>query len=39
MSDAVATPDDTRAKRNVMVLVAAQAVVGAQLPILFIIGG
>ena len=39
MSDTVATPDDTRAKRNVMVLVAAQAVVGAQLPILFIIGG
>ncbi len=39
MSDAVATPDDTRAKRNVVVLVAAQAVVGAQLPILFIIGG
>lgn len=39
MSDAFATPDDRRAKRNVMVLVAAQAVVGAQLPILFIIGG
>ncbi len=39
MSDTVATPDDSRAKRNVMVLVAAQAVVGAQLPILFIIGG
>lgn len=39
MSDAVATPDDARAKRNVYVLVAAQAVVGAQLPILFIIGG
>lgn len=39
MSDAVATPDDARAKRNVFVLVAAQAVVGAQLPILFIIGG
>ena len=39
MSDAFATPDDRRAKRNVIVLVAAQAVVGAQLPILFIIGG
>lgn len=39
MSDALATPDDNRARRNVMVLVAAQAVVGAQLPILFIIGG
>ncbi len=39
MSETVATPDNTRAKRNVLVLVAAQAVVGAQLPILFIIGG
>ncbi len=39
MSMASATPDDTRAKRNVMVLVAAQAVVGAQLPVIFIIGG
>ena len=39
MSDTVSTPDNSRAKRNVMVLVAAQAVVGAQLPILFIIGG
>ena len=39
MSDAIATPDDARAKRNVMVLVAAQAVVGAQLPVIFIIGG
>ena len=35
----VATPDDTRAWRNVLVLVAAQAVVGAQLPVMFIIGG
>jgi MFS family permease len=33
------TPDDRRAKRNVAVLVAAQAVVGAQLPVMFIIGG
>ncbi|TVS01406.1 MAG: MFS transporter [Rhodobacteraceae bacterium] len=39
MSDTVATPDDTRAWRNVLVLVAAQAVVGAQLPVMFIIGG
>ncbi len=31
--------DDTRAKRNVMVLVAAQATLGAQLPMIFIIGG
>lgn len=34
-----ATPNDARARRNVVVLVAAQAVVGAQLPVLFIIGG
>jgi MFS family permease len=39
MSTAIATPDDARAKRNVIVLVAAQAVVGAQLPVIFIIGG
>ena len=31
--------NDTRAKRNVMVLVAAQAFLGAQMPIIFIIGG
>lgn len=35
----VATPDNRRAMRNVLVLVAAQAVVGAQLPVMFIIGG
>jgi MFS family permease len=39
MSSASTTPDDSRAKRNVVVLVAAQAVVGAQLPVIFIIGG
>ncbi len=39
MSDTVATPDNSRAWRNVLVLVAAQAVVGAQLPVMFIIGG
>ncbi len=39
MSDTVATPDNRRAMRNVLVLVAAQAVVGAQLPVMFIIGG
>ncbi len=36
-SDALTS--DARAKRNVTVLVAAQAVLGAQLPMLFIIGG
>ncbi len=39
MTDMIATHDDARAKRNVIVLVAAQAVVGAQLPVIFIIGG
>ncbi len=31
--------DDTRAKRNVAVLVAAQAILGAQLPMNFVVGG
>ena len=31
--------DDTRAKRNVMVLVAAQAILGSQMAISFILGG
>ena len=31
--------DDSRAKRNVLVLVAAQALLGAQLPMNFIAGG
>ncbi len=31
--------DDTRAKRNVAVLVAAQAFLGSQLPMMFVIGG
>jgi MFS family permease len=39
MTDTIATPSDARAKRNVFILVAAQAVVGAQLPVMFIIGG
>ncbi|MCC5991007.1 MAG: MFS transporter [Rhodobacteraceae bacterium] len=39
MESIVATPDDRRARRNVVILVAAQAVVGAQLPVMFIIGG
>ncbi len=30
---------DARAKRNVMVLVAAQAILGAQMPMLFVVGG
>lgn len=32
-------PDDTRAKRNVAVLVAAQAILGAQMPLIFTVGG
>ncbi len=32
-------PDDARARRNVAVLVGAQAILGAQMPILFVIGG
>lgn len=31
--------DDRRARRNVAVLVAAQAILGAQLPLIFVIGG
>lgn len=31
--------DDNRAKRNVMVLVLVQAIMGAQMPMLFVIGG
>jgi MFS family permease len=31
--------DDTRAKRNVKVLVMAQAILGAQMPLIFLIGG
>lgn len=31
--------DDTRARRNVAVLVAAQAILGAQIPMIFVIGG
>ncbi|MEL6677979.1 MAG: MFS transporter, partial [Pseudomonadota bacterium] len=32
-------PDDARARRNVGVLVAAQALMGAQMPIAFVLGG
>ncbi len=31
--------DDTRARRNVKVLVAAQAILGAQMPMIFLVGG
>ncbi|MEP5632162.1 MAG: MFS transporter [Tateyamaria sp.] len=31
--------DDSRAKRNVMVLVLAQAILGSQMPMMFVIGG
>lgn len=31
--------DDTRARRNVYVLVAAQAILGAQMPMIFLVGG
>ncbi len=37
--DALRGADDRRARRNVAVLVAAQAVLGAQMPMLFIVGG
>lgn len=40
MTEALALPDsDARAKRNVAVLVAAQALIGAQMPMIFTIGG
>ncbi|MCF3594498.1 MFS transporter [Rhodobacteraceae bacterium LMO-12] len=39
MTEAVAEFDDTRAKRNVAILVMAQAILGAQMPMIFIIGG
>jgi MFS family permease len=39
MSSSEYIPDDSRAKRNVMVLVAAQAILGAQMPMIFTIGG
>jgi len=32
-------PDDSRAKRNVTVLVLAQAILGAQMPMIFVVGG
>ncbi|MBF9050186.1 MFS transporter [Roseobacter sp. HKCCD9010] len=42
MSDATAPDiliDDTRAKRNVAVLVAAQAILGSQITMIFVVGG
>lgn len=35
----IPAPDDRRAKRNVVVLVAAQAILGAQMPMIFTIAG
>jgi MFS family permease len=39
MSTASPRPDDRRAKRNVAVLVAAQAILGSQITMIFVIGG
>lgn len=36
---ALPIPDDSRAKRNVAVLVLAQAILGAQMPMIFVVGG
>jgi MFS family permease len=37
--DLAGTHDDRRARRNVAVLVAAQAILGSQMPMIFVIGG
>jgi hypothetical protein len=39
LSEMPQTADDRRAKRNVAVLVLAQAILGSQMPMLFVIGG
>jgi len=39
MTMTTSTPDNSQAKRNVAVLVAAQSVLGAQMPMIFIVGG
>ncbi|WP_281967182.1 MFS transporter [Roseovarius nanhaiticus] len=39
MTDAALLPDDSRARRNVTVLVLAQAILGAQMPMIFVVGG
>ena len=38
MTDLAVTPDDTRARRNVAVLVAAQAFLGSQITMIFVVG-
>ncbi|RKF13002.1 MFS transporter [Roseovarius spongiae] len=39
MTDAALPHDDSRARRNVAVLVSAQALLGAQMPMIFVVGG
>jgi len=39
MTQSMTTPDDTVAKKNVAILVMAQAFLGAQMPMIFTIGG
>jgi MFS family permease len=39
MSDTALPHDDARARRNVAVLVGAQAILGAQMPMIFVVGG
>jgi len=39
MTNSAYIPDDARAKRNVTILVMAQALLGAQMPMIFTIGG
>lgn len=39
MTDISLPQSDSRARRNVMVLIAAQAVLGSQMPMIFIVGG
>ena len=39
MTNSAYIPDDARAKRNVIILVMAQALLGAQMPMIFTIGG
>ncbi len=39
MTASLSLPDDSRARRNVVVLVLAQAFLGAQMPMIFIVGG
>ena len=39
MTNAALEHDDSRARRNVAVLVGAQAILGAQLPMIFVVGG